>query len=183
MFAFVYQKSIIISLSLVLIVLPGISGCEAPEEDVTVEEEVEINNDIEEPDTLEEEEVDIDKDNPYDIAEEIVPVADANIALDEDFRDVLGETFEEKPKLITSGESPVLTYIVNRVITSDDVNKIRELLEKKDYEMIGTDIEGDLYRLVFRSELIEEEFWGDIAVQLWTTEEGENAQKVILREF
>jgi len=49
--------------------------------------------------------------------------------------------------------------------------------------MIGTEIEGDLYRLEFRSELIEEEFRGDIAVQLFTAEEGENAQKVILREF
>jgi len=128
--------------------------------------------------------VEIDEDNPYYQAEEVAAIGSRNEALDEDFRLVLSQIFEEEPKLVESGEITALSYVVDRPITSEDVTDIKELLEIEGYETVATSSEDDEYELdiSLTEELLEDKYDGDpggnMYVVFWTTEEGEDAQKI-----
>ncbi len=144
-----------------------------------------VQDEYEEPDPENGDEVvEIDEDNPYHQAEEITPIGSRNEVMDEDFRLVLNEIFEEEPKLVKSGEITALSYIVDRPITPEDVTDIKELLEVEGYETAATSSEDDEYELdiSLTEELLEDKYDGDLGgnmyVVFWTTEEGEDAQKI-----
>lgn len=178
----------VVSLLAVVLILVGVSGCGNGEEvEVNGEkEEVEVNDKEEEVDN-EEGIAEIDEVNPYDEAEKTVPMDDRNIVMDEDFRSVLNEIFEKEPKLVSTGNILALSYVVDRVITTDDVTKIKELLEEKGYETIGTSTGGNEYEfgISVSEENLEEKYEGNVGgsmyVVIWTAEEGENAQRIKVR--
>jgi len=170
-------------LTITLLLLLGAFGCgNGQEEAINGEEEV---DEVEETNG-EEEEADVEEVDPYEAAVEIEPMQDRNVVLDEDFRSVLVEVFEKEAKLVSAGDINALVYIVDRVITSDDVKKIMDLLEEKGYETVGTEIDEHMYELdiSIAEELMEEKFDGDpggnMYVKMWTTEEGENAQMIMI---
>ena len=189
-------------LTVILFLLAGAFGCGNGEEEAIngeVEEangeeeveEVEEVNGEEEVDEVEEtngeeEEADLEEDDPYEEAVEIEPMQERNVVLDEDFRSVLVNIFEEEPKLVSAGDITALVYIVDRVITSDDVKEIRDLLEEKGYETVGTKIDEHRYELniSIAEELMEEKYDGDpggnMYVKMWTAEEGEDAQMIMI---
>ena len=142
-----------------------------------VEEELDLENDEE---VLMEEE----EDNVYQQVEEVTPVSQQNEVMDEDFRFVLSEIFEEEPKLVESEEITVLSYVVNRTITPEDVIDVRDLLETEGYETVATtsgEIEHEL-DISITEEVLEERYDGDIGgnmyVRFWIAEEGEDAQRI-----
>ncbi len=140
-----------------------------PEEEVTTEE-----TDVEE---------DVDTDNPYDTAETVVPMQERNEVLHGDFSYVLGEVFEKEPKLVRSGDILVLSYVVDRIITTDDVSEIRDLLIEEGYEPEGTDAGEDSYDLNFSAEILDQEYSGNLYVLIHTAEEGEDAQRIEVRKL
>lgn len=190
----------ILPLAVVLLLLLGTFGCgpsESEEEIPNGEEEVEeTKEEVEKAETPTngekevketKEEAEIEEDNPYDEAEEIAPMEDRTITMDEEFKSVLEEVFEKEPKLVsTSGIEP-LNYVVDRVITTDDVSKIKDLLEEKGYETVDTRAEGNEYEfdISISEEVLEEKYDGDVGgnmyVVIWTAEEGEEAQKIYVR--
>lgn len=128
----------------------------------------------------------IDPDNPYYEAEEVEPIQNRNVALDEDFSSVLVNVFDEDPKIVSTGDITALEYIVDRVITSDDVKEIEALLDEKGYETVGSDIDAQEYTLDISidEDIVEEKYDGDpggnMYVSIYTAEEGENAQKIVI---
>ena len=189
-------------LTVILFLLAGAFGCGNGEEEAIngeVEEangeeeveEVEEVNGEEEVDEVEEtngeeEEADLEEDDPYEEAVEIEPMQERNVVLDEDFRSVLVKVFEKEAKLVSAGDINALVYIVDRVITSDDVKEIMDLLEEKGYETVGTKIDEHRYELniSIAEELMEEKYDGDpggnMYVKMWTAEEGEDAQMIMI---
>ncbi len=128
-----------------------------------------------------ESEEDKKKDNPYAAAKTVDPIQDRNVKMDEDFREILGEVFEKEPKLVESGNILILSYVVDRTITSEDVTEIKDRLQEKDYELEGTESKENEYDLNFSAEILDQEYNGNIYVLVHTTEEGENAQKIEVR--
>ncbi len=121
-------------------------------------------------------EVVIDEEGPYEEAETVVPMDPRNETMHETFELVLGEIFEKEPKLINSGDVLALAYIVDRVITPNDVSEVRDLLGEAGYELEGTRTEEDLYELHLSAEILGQEYRGNIHVEFYLTEEGEKAQ-------
>lgn len=125
-----------------------------------------------------------EEDDPYATAEIVEPVDDKNIAIHEDVGAVLGEVFEEEPKLVETGGITRASYVVDRVITSDDVLEIKDLLAEKGYETRNSSTEGDKYELdlSISEDVLEEKYDGDpggnMYLNIWTAEEGENAQRI-----
>lgn len=132
-------------------------------------------------DENEDEEENTDEDDPYISAETVEPVAAINVEMDKHFREVLGEVFEEEPKLVSTGDILILSYVVDRTITSDDVMEISDLLEENGYELEGTDTKENEYDLNFSAEMLHAEYNGNIYVLISTAEEGEDAQKIEVR--
>jgi len=189
MFDFKHWKFRTLFVAVVLILMLGAIGCGEEEEALNGEKE---NDDQEEVNgkqeaAKEEDKEEIDEDNPYEEAEEIVPMEDRIITMDEEFSSVLKEVFEKEPKLVSTGDIQPLDYVVNRVITTDDVTKIKDLLEEKGYETVDSSIEGNEYEfdISITEEILEEKYEGDVGgnmyVVIWTAEEGENAQKIYVR--
>ncbi len=177
------RRHLILFMAVAFIFLMGLFGCgaeaeEPMDETLDNQEQEEAEEDLV-PD--EDEDVDTEEENPYDLAEEIIPMDDRNVAMDENFSSVLEKVFEKDPKLVESGEILALAYVVGRVITADDVTKIRGLLEEEGYELVGTDIEEDKYELNLSAEILGQKYDGNIYVVFWTAEEGENAQKIEVR--
>ncbi len=176
-------KYIIFVMAVALFFLMGAVGCDAPEEDVTVEEEEITEEEVEE----EEEESENDEDDHYETAEEVVPMSDRNVALDEDLSSMLEEIFEEEAKLVQTGEIDALAYVVDRVITPDDVSEMKDLLEENGYETVGTQAKENFYdlNLSVSEDVLEErydgEMGGNMYLQMWTAEEGEDAQKIVVK--
>lgn len=166
----------LISLGCVFLLLLGSFGCGNGEEEAANDH---VNG--------EDDDEQVDEENPYDDAEKIVPVSDRIIAMDEDFRSVLKEIFEEEPKLVSTSEFNPLVYVVDRVITPDDVSEIKELLGNNGYETAGTEAEENRYELdiSISGEVMEEKYEGDVGgnmyVEIWTAEEGEKAQKIYVK--
>ncbi len=163
----------IFPLAVVLLFMMGIFGCEIDEEEAN-------NGEIRE-------EEEIDEDNPYDEAEEIVPMEDRIIAMDEDFRAVLEEIFAKEPKLVSTSEFQPVNYVVDRVITDDDVSKIKALLEEKGYETVKTSAEENEYEfdISISEETLEEKYEGNVGGNMYvvvsTAEEGEEAQRIYVK--
>ncbi len=169
------MKNIVIFLVVIALAVGGwyfFFEYEAEEVDVDEEEVVIEEDDVEE---------DVDTDDPYETAETVVPMQERNEVLHEDFSYVLGEVFEKEPKLVSSGDILVLSYVVDRVITSDDVSEIRDLLVEEGYELVGTDAREDSYDLNFSVEVLGQEYSGNFYVLIHTVEEGESAQKIEIR--
>ena len=191
-------RHVVFPLVVILILGLGVFGCGNGEEEVVngEEEEVEeaeVNGEEEEDkgkeEAMEDEEgtAETDEVNPYDEAEKIVPMDDRNIVMDEDFRSVFDEVFENEPKLVSTGDITALSYVVDRVITTDDVSKIKDHLEEKGYETVGTRTEAKEYEfdISIAEDILEEKYDGDpggnMYVVIWTAEEGENAQRIVVR--
>ncbi|MGM0482552.1 MAG: hypothetical protein ACQEP6_01655 [Patescibacteria group bacterium] len=178
------MKKVIVIIAVIIILAVAAwlffySNEEAPdqEQEPNEEEEVAQNENEEEDNDAEGDE----EDNPYDTAETVEPMAERNVVMDEDIREVLGEVFEKEPKLVESGDILILSYVVDRTITSDDVTEIKDLLQEKDYELEGTDARENEYDLNFSAEILDQEYNGNIYVLVHTAEEGENAQKIEVR--
>jgi len=122
------------------------------------------------------EEATIDEDNPYEVAETVVPMSPRNEIMHETFNKVLGEVFGEEPKLVNSGDILALAYVVNRVITPEDASEARDLLAEEGYELEGTLTGEDLYELHLSAEILEQEYRGNIHAEFYVTEEGEETQ-------
>ncbi len=138
---------------------------------------------LEEEIIFEEEEERIDE-NPYEVAEIVVPTQERNEVMHQTFEEVLSEVFEKEPKLTrltSSGDILALSYLVDRVITPDDVSQIRDLLQEEGYELEGTDTSEEAYDLNFSAEILDQEYRGNIYVLIHTAEEGEKRQKVEVR--
>ncbi len=144
-----------------------------------------MQEEAEELDTPSEEEVipeeEVDRDNPYETAETVVPVQERNEVMHETFGAVLEEVFEKEPRLVSSGDILVLSYIVDRAITPDDVAEVRSFLEEEGYELEGTDIEDDSYDLNFSAKILDYDYQGNIYVLISTAEEGEDTQTIEVR--
>ncbi len=198
MFDFKHWKFRTLFVAVVLILMLGAIGCGEEEEALNGEvRKEEVNGEKENDDqeevngkqeaAKEEDKEEVDEDNPYEEAEEIVPMEDRIITMDEEFSSVLEEVFEKEPKLVSTGDIQPLDYVVNRVITTDDVTKIKDLLEEKGYETVDSSIEGNEYEfdISITEEILEEKYEGDVGgnmyVVIWTAEEGENAQKIYVR--
>ncbi|GEM_PF-1726606 len=185
------MKKIITVIVVVVLLVGGwyfFSQEEAPEDPEVPEEEEVVDVDPEEVDGVESEEVGEEAENPYTEAETITPIDERNVVIHEDLGSVLEEVFEEEAKLIDSGNITVLTYVVNREITSDDAIEIRDLLAEEGYETERTSTKDGFYDLdVFiTEEVLEEKYDGDFGgnpyIQVWTNERGEeNAQMVIVK--
>ncbi|MFP4539639.1 MAG: SpoIIIAH-like family protein [Candidatus Paceibacterota bacterium] len=146
------------------------------------DEEEENGEDEEDKENGEDEEADeSETDDPYANAEEVEVVQDLNTTMHEDFAPVLEEVFEKEPKLVETGDILILSYVVDRPITSDDVKDIREMLQERGYESEGTDAKEDAYDLNFSAEILDQEYNNNIYVLIHTTEEGEEAQKIEVR--
>ena len=150
-------------------------------EDMNGEEEIEEGE-------INEEEVGEEIKNPYTEAETIIPIDDRNVVIHEDLSSVLEEVFEEEAKLVDSGNITVLTYVVNREITSDDAIEIKDLLAEKGYGTERASTKDGFYDLdiSITEEVLEEKYDGDFGgnpyIQVWTNERGEeNAQMVIVK--
>ncbi len=145
---------------------------EDPVEEETEEEVAEKEEDVEE------------KDDPYEVAEEVAPMSDRNVAMDKDLREIFEEVFGEDPKLTESGEILALSYVVNRNITSDDVSEVKDMLEDAehgDYEVVGTESQENEYELNLSAEIEGEEYNNNIYIRLFTDEEGEKSQRIEVR--
>lgn len=148
------------------------------------EEESPEDNASDLPETGTEEEDETDKEGLYATAETVEPIQEKNVAMHEDFSEVLGEVFEEEPKLVETGGIDRVSYVTNRVITSDDVMEIKDLLAEKGYETRNSSTEGDKYQLdlSISEDVLEEKYNGDpggnMYFKMWTAEEGENAQRI-----
>lgn len=176
----------ILTLAVALFLLLGAFGCGNGEEEATngeVTEEEYNGEDV----VREEEEEELAEENPYHEAEAIVPIEDRIVTMDEDFRSVLEEIFTNEPKLVSTSGAQPLEYVVDRVITTDDVSQIKDLLAEKGYETDGTRAEGNEYELdiFIPEEVLAEKYEGDAGgnmyVVFWTAEEGEEAQKIYVR--
>ncbi len=147
------------------------------------EEEVDEETEEERDEETEEERDEAREDDPYHQAETVVPVSDRNMLMDEDLRSIFEEVFGEAPKLTnTAEEGLVLSYVVNRNITPDDVIEVREMLEDRghhgEYEVVGTDSQENEYELNLAAEIAGEEYGGNIYALFYTDEEGENSQRI-----
>ncbi len=128
-----------------------------------------------------EEEEEVAEEDPYEIAETVYPIQERNMVMHETFEVVLEEVFEREPKLVDSGDILALSYVVDRIITPDDVSQISELLEEEGYELEGVETEDDSYDLNLSAEILEQEYEGNIYVLVHTAEEGETAQRIEVR--
>ncbi|MGM0439149.1 MAG: hypothetical protein ACQEP3_01790 [Patescibacteria group bacterium] len=171
---------------IVIIILLGVGWffLQDEVEEPAAENGEEVEEEVEES----EEEMDEETEDPYTEAEIIDPIDDRNLTMHEDLSTVLEEVFEQEAKLIDSGDVTVLTYVVNREITSDDAGEISDLLAEKGYETERTDSKDGFYDLdiSITDEVLEEKYDGDFGgnpyIQVWTTERGEeNAQMIIVK--
>lgn len=133
-------------------------------------------------------EMEEEAEDPYEEAEAITPIDERNVVMHEDLSPVLEEVFNQEAKLIDSGDITVLTYVVSREITPDDVMEIRDLLAQKGYKTERSETKDGFYDLnvSITEEVLEEKYGGDFGgslyIQVWTNERGEeNAQMVILK--
>ncbi len=119
------------------------------------------------------------KENPYDKAEEVIPMADICVVFDNNFRPILEEIFDGNVKLIdtASGDLMELEYITNRQITQEDARDIKNSLQDKDYVMEGSDSSSEKYHFDF-SKTMEGKEYNDIDIEIYLTDEGKNRQKV-----
>ncbi len=128
------------------------------------------------------EEIDTEQEDPYETAETVVPMSPRNETMHEHFKKVLGQVFEKDPKLVGSGDITALAYIVDRVITTDDVFQIRDLLQEEGYDLSGTDVKGSRYELSFSAEILDQEYRGNIFVIISTSQETEEyTQRIEVR--
>ncbi len=157
-------------------------------EDVPIEEvpvdEIEEEEDLtpEDPEPTETEE------NPYHLEEEITPMTDRNIAVNENIKRVMEEVFEEDPKLIETAAYYDLTYITNRVITEEDVQKVRDVFTESGFEMEEETLEVELDDMSADAEsyslnfiVKEEEEEDELRMIFFTTEEGDDTQLIKIR--
>ena len=164
-------------MAIALLFLVGIFGCGTKDQD-PADDPLNEENGREEDPAPKEEEAGVEEEDPYVLAEEIVPIDDRNIAMDEDFRSALEEIFEKEPKLVNAGEILALSYVVDRTITGDDVTEMKALLEERGYGLVGTKIEEDRYELNVSAEILDQYYNGNIYVMFFTAQEGEHAQNI-----
>ncbi len=154
------------------------------EETEEIEEETEAETEEteeKEPETNEEENE--EKENPYLTAKTVEPIEDDNITMHEEFSAVLEEVFGEEPKLIGTGGITRLRYIVNRVISADDVMEAKNLLAEKGYELKDSNAGENKYDLdlSISEDVLENKYDGSVggsmSILFWTTE----AQKVEIK--
>lgn len=162
---------------------PEETGEDLEEKEEDLEEDIEdIGEDIEESLGDEEDTEDEEEKDPYSAAESVAPIQELNVEMHSDFEPILEELFEKEPKLIKTGDVVILAYVADRVITSEDVTEIKDfLVEEKGYEFEGVESEEGVYDLNFSAEILGQSYNGNIYVQIFAVEEGENAQKIIVR--
>ncbi len=78
-----------------------------------------------------------EKENPYDLAEEVIPMTREHQEMDENIKRVLGEVFEKEPKLTGTGAYYDLTYTTDRVITARDIQEIGNLFQEEGFKTEG----------------------------------------------
>ncbi len=128
-----------------------------------------------------------EQENPYVTAQTVEPIEEDNITMHKDFGAVLREVFGEEPKLVETGGITRLSYIVNRVITTDDVMEAKNLLAEKGYELQDSSTKEDRYEinLSVSEDVLEEKYNGDVGgsmyINFWTAEEGEEMQRVVIK--
>ncbi len=153
--------------------------------DQEVKEKTEAETEEKEPETNEEEPE--EKENPYLTAQTVKPIEKDNITMHEDFSAVLEEVFGKEPKLVETGGITRVSYIVNRKITSDDVMEAKDLLAEKGYELQDSNTKEDKYEinLSISEDILEEKYDGDVGgsmyINFFTAEEGEEAQRVVIK--
>ncbi len=129
----------------------------------------------------EKEEVEEEEEDLYETVRTVVPMTPRNEVMHEHFKRVLEEVFEKEPKLVGSGDITALAYIVNRVITPDDIIQTRDLLEQEGYELSHSKAEDWRYELRFSAEILDREY-GAIFVIFSTSEEMEEyTQRIEVR--
>ncbi len=128
-----------------------------------------------------------EQEDPYVTAQTVEPIESDNTTMHEDFSAVLEEIFGKEPKLIKTGGITRLSYVVNRVITTDDVMEAKDLLAEKGYELQDSSTQEDRYEmnLSVSEDVLEERYDGDIGgslyINFYTAEEGEAAQRVVIK--
>ncbi len=152
------------------------------------EEEIdtEMIEDLDLTDSEEPEHVVPEEENPYDLAEEVTPMTEQDIAMDENMQRVLGEVFEKDPKLVEIASYYNLTYVTNRTITDQDIQDARDIFLEDGFTLRGETLEVELestrtddkrYTLVFK----EMETGNEARIIFSTAKEGEDAQLVRIR--
>ena len=119
------------------------------------------------------------EENPYDSVSSVDPASDLNSAFHNDFKSVLVSIFGGAKLTSSSSDkySEDLDYIVKRIITKEDAQQVRALLEAKGYVTTSTKAETNVYRYDFSKEMLGETY-DDINVDVRLEEEGSRQQKV-----
>lgn len=126
------------------------------------------------------------EENPYDLAEEVTPMTEQDIAMDGNIQRVLGEVFEKNPKLVEIAVYYNLTYVTDRPITDQDIQDVRDVFLEDGFKLGEKTLEVELKRTYTGDEsytlVFQEKGTGNEAQVIFlTAEEGDNAQIVKVR--
>lgn len=114
---------------------------------------------------------------PYKAAEEIAPDEELQVVLDEDFRAIFKEVFGKEPKLTSVGEVNILSYVTNRIINVEDINKAGNILQEEGYKIIGRTFSDNEEGVRLSTEINGEEY-DNIYILFFTYKEGAWAQRI-----
>lgn len=119
----------------------------------------------------------VEKENPYDSAQEVRPASSLSTALHNDVKAVFDSTFggTKLTKASSDKWGEDLTYIVKRQITEEDAWAIKDSLEGKGYETTSTSAGSDKYDFDFSKEILGTEY-DDIRVLMYLAD----SQKILV---
>jgi len=115
--------------------------------------------------------------DPYKTAEEVSPERELQVTLDEDFRMIFEEVFGKEPKLTSVGEVNILSYVTNRTINVEDINKAGNILQEEEYKIIGRTFSDNEEGIRLSAEINGEEY-DNIYILFFTHKEGVWAQRI-----
>ncbi len=155
---------------------------EENENEEVVEDEETEDEEIDAEENQEQEEEEASEEDVYEQAETVVPMSDRNVTMDEDFREMFEDIFEQDLKLTKSDEITALRYVAPRVINDEDVTAIRDLIEEDDnYTIEGFDSEGSRYEINVSTTVNGQEYNNNVYLNFYTDQEGERAQVIEIK--
>lgn len=178
------KKTFIILVIIIILVVLGwyLFSFQAEEPQTEIEDESEdvINDEAE--DTEEEETEELSRQEEiYNLAEEVIPMGEPNTSFYEDLEAVWNKIFEKELKVVATGNIHILEYVAPRVITADDVDQATTLIDElENYTVEGVSAEGERYELQLSAEVAGEKYQGNVYIKFSTSEEGEEAQSIIV---
>jgi hypothetical protein len=122
----------------------------------------------------------VEKENPYDSAQEVKPASSLGTALHNDSKAVFDSIFggTKLTKASSDKWSESLSYIVKRQITEEDAWAIKDSLEGKGYETTSASAGADKYDYDFSKEILGTKY-DEIRVLIYLTD----TQKILVSTY